>query len=79
MTEDDLKKRTKLFALRILKLVSALPKTVAGRTIGGQLARSGNRFRLIIVRQVVLVQKLSSYRASVLSKKKLTKVRFGWN
>lgn len=33
MTEDDLKKRTKLFALRILKLVAALPKTLAGRTI----------------------------------------------
>src|SRR5437867_9786775 len=41
MTEDDLKKRTKQFALRILKLVAALPRTVAGRTIGGQLARSG--------------------------------------
>jgi len=41
MTEDDLKKRTKLFALRILKLVAALPKTIVGRTIGGQLARSG--------------------------------------
>jgi hypothetical protein len=40
MTEDDLKKRTKQFALRVLKLVAALPKTVAGRTIGGQLARS---------------------------------------
>lgn len=41
MTENELKKRTKDFALRILKLVAALPKTVAGRTIGGQLARSG--------------------------------------
>jgi len=41
MTEDDLKKRTELFALRILKLVAALPKTLAGRTIGGQLVRSG--------------------------------------
>src|SRR3989440_6419384 len=41
MTEDELKKRTKRFALRILKLVAALPKTVAGRTIGGQLVRSG--------------------------------------
>src|SRR6267378_3324365 len=41
MTEDDLKKRTKLFALRILKLVAALPRTLAGRTIGGQLVRSG--------------------------------------
>jgi len=41
MTEDELKRRTKQFALRILKLVAALPRTVAGRTIGGQLARSG--------------------------------------
>jgi four helix bundle protein len=41
MTEDDLKKRTKHFALRILKLVAALPRSIAGRTIGGQLARSG--------------------------------------
>ena len=41
MTEGDLGKRTKQFALRILKLVAALPRTIAGRTIGGQLARSG--------------------------------------
>jgi four helix bundle protein len=41
MNADDLKKRTKQFALRILKLVEVLPNTVAGRTIGGQLARSG--------------------------------------
>src|SRR5438309_1022740 len=41
MKEDELKKRTRRFALRILKLVAALPKSVAGRTIGGQLARSG--------------------------------------
>jgi len=38
---EDLKKRTKQFALRILKLVAALPKTLAGKTIGGQLARAG--------------------------------------
>jgi four helix bundle protein len=38
---DELKKRTKKFALRILKLVAALPNTVQGRTIGGQLARAG--------------------------------------
>jgi four helix bundle protein len=41
MNADDLKKRTKQFALRVLKLVAALPNTVAGRTIGGQLVRSG--------------------------------------
>src|SRR4029078_1787277 len=38
---DELKKRTKKFALRILKLVAALPNTVQGRTVGGQLARAG--------------------------------------
>ena len=42
MTEDELKKRTKLFTLRVLKLVSALPNSVAGRTVGGQLARAGS-------------------------------------
>ena len=41
MNEDDLKKRTKNFALRILKLIDALPSTVAGRTVANQLTRSG--------------------------------------
>lgn len=36
-----LKDRTKKFALRIVKLVDALPKTTAGRTIGNQIIRSG--------------------------------------
>jgi four helix bundle protein len=41
MDAEDLKKRTKRFALRILKLVAALPNTVQGRTVGGQLVRAG--------------------------------------
>jgi four helix bundle protein len=41
MSEPDLKKRTKAFALRILKLVDALPKTTSGRALGSQLVRSG--------------------------------------
>lgn len=41
MNEEDLKKRTKSFALRVLKLIDALPNSVAGRTLAGQLARSG--------------------------------------
>jgi four helix bundle protein len=41
MNADDLKKRTKQFALRVLKLVAALPNTITGRAIGGQLVRSG--------------------------------------
>ena len=41
MSEADLKKRTKSFALRILKLVDVLPKTTAGRALGSQIVRSG--------------------------------------
>ncbi|HEX9629685.1 MAG TPA: four helix bundle protein [Pyrinomonadaceae bacterium] len=41
MNSEDLKRRTKQFALRMLKLVAALPNTVQGRTIGGQLVRAG--------------------------------------
>src|SRR5438067_13467258 len=39
--EPDLKKRTKAFALRILKLVDALPTTTAGRALASQIVRSG--------------------------------------
>ncbi len=35
-----MKRRTKEFALRALKLADALPKTLAGKTIGGQLVRA---------------------------------------
>jgi four helix bundle protein len=41
MNADDLRKRTKWFAVRILKLVSALPNNIQGKAIGSQLARSG--------------------------------------
>jgi four helix bundle protein len=42
MTEAELKDRTKTFALRILKLVDALPDTKSGRVLANQLARSGS-------------------------------------
>ena len=38
---EELKRRTKEFALRIIKLVDSLPHTLAARTIGNQLIRSG--------------------------------------
>lgn len=41
MNERDLLARTKRFAIRVIKLVDALPNTIAGRAIGGQLIRSG--------------------------------------
>jgi four helix bundle protein len=41
MNAEEMKKRTRDFALRVIRLVRALPKTVDGRAIGGQLIRSG--------------------------------------
>jgi four helix bundle protein len=41
MNETELKERTKQFALRVMKLVDAMPKTAAGRALGNQLIRSG--------------------------------------
>lgn len=38
---EDLKVRTKRFALRIIKLFNALPTNEVGRTIGKQILRSG--------------------------------------
>ncbi len=41
MNETEMKQRTKQFALRVLKLVDALPKTRSGNAIAGQIVRSG--------------------------------------
>jgi four helix bundle protein len=41
MDAAELKQRTKRFALRIMRLVDALPTTPKGRAIAGQLVRSG--------------------------------------
>lgn len=41
MTKEELKERTMGFAIRILKLADAMPRTVSGRTVAGQIARSG--------------------------------------
>src|SRR2546430_8506396 len=41
MTPEELKVRTKQFALRVLKLIAAVPKTIQGRAIANQLVRSG--------------------------------------
>jgi four helix bundle protein len=41
MNRDELKERTKQFALRVMRLVDALPRTTKGRALAGQLVRSG--------------------------------------
>jgi four helix bundle protein len=41
MTPDELKKRTKAFGLRVIRLTEALPKSRTSGVIGRQLLRSG--------------------------------------
>ena len=41
MTERELKLRTKVFALRVLKLIDSLPDKRSGRVLANQLGRSG--------------------------------------
>ncbi len=41
MTTDELKKRLKVFALRIVKLSESLPNNITGNTIAKQIIRSG--------------------------------------
>jgi four helix bundle protein len=41
MQKDDLRARTKDFALRVIRMFSALPKTTEARVLGKQVLRSG--------------------------------------
>jgi four helix bundle protein len=42
MNAAELKARTKQFALRVMKLVDALPKTASGRAVADQLIRAAS-------------------------------------
>jgi four helix bundle protein len=41
MNPTELKTRTKAFALRIIKLTQAIPRTIEGRAIAAQIVRNG--------------------------------------
>ncbi|MEO5720511.1 MAG: four helix bundle protein [Chthoniobacterales bacterium] len=41
MNRDELKERTKQFALRVMRLVDAMPNSTKGRALAAQLVRSG--------------------------------------
>ena len=41
MSQNDLRKRTKAFAVRIIRLFGSLPLTTVAQVIGKQLLRSG--------------------------------------
>ena len=66
MTEEDLKLRFKAFALRIIKMVDAMPKTISSLAIAKQIVRSGT-------------SPSANYRAACLGKSKkdfLNKLKF---
>jgi four helix bundle protein len=42
MTPEELKARTKSFALRVLKVADSLPRSPSGRTFASQIAGSGS-------------------------------------
>jgi len=41
MTAEVMKQRTKAYALRVIRVVQALPRNEVARAVGGQLLRSG--------------------------------------
>ncbi len=41
MNAEELKRRTKVFALRALKVAESLPKTMSGKIMGNQMGRCG--------------------------------------
>src|SRR6266576_2406910 len=41
MTSEELKNRTKAFALRVMNIMEALPNSIKGRAIANQIVRSG--------------------------------------
>lgn len=41
-THQDMKVRTKAFAIRVVRLYSSLPKSTVGQTLGKQVLRSGS-------------------------------------
>ena len=46
MTSEELKVRTKAFALRVIKLVDAMPRSLAAQVIGKKLNSSDSREQL---------------------------------
>ena len=50
--ERDLKQRTKAFALRVIKLYSALPRREDAKILGNQILKSGTSVGLIIAKLV---------------------------
>jgi len=79
MNSEELKQRTKLFGLEVIKLVESLPKTRTAEVIGRQLLRSGTSVGQIIAPPAAGAQKqISSPKPGLLLKKSMNPF-IGWN
>ena len=79
MNPNELRKRTKQFALRIINVVEALPKSVTGRAIGNQLVRCGTSVCANYKTAYRGRSKAESIPSCILSLKKQMKVYSGMN
>lgn len=85
MNKEDLKSRTKQFALRIIKLVEELPNTKTGNVIGNQIIRSGTsvaanyRASCRARSTADFISKITIVEEEAELKKKQMKLYFGWN
>ena len=75
MKHDNLKERTKNIALRIIRLVEALPKSKTADVIGRQLLRSVQIIELL----AGLSLRLTLFTKRALWRKRLTSLSFGWS
>jgi hypothetical protein len=65
--KNDLRERTKSFALRIIRMFSALPKNTEAQVLGKQVLRSGtsvgaNWLELLVEAELVVAEKLAPLR-----------------
>src|SRR5690348_6483294 len=74
-----LRKRTKAFAIRIIRLCRSLPNTSEARIIGNQLLRCGSSVGANTVQYVGRGLVLISFRRSASWSKKRMKPSSGWN
>jgi hypothetical protein len=70
MTTAQLKARTKEFALRVIRLVDALPNTVKGRAIANQIIRSEKQVAPLLKEAGELVAIMASSRKSAVANRK---------
>lgn len=79
MHADEMKKRTRAFALRIIRLVEALPKNKAADVIGKQLLRCGTSVGANYRLGAEQDRRPILFLRWVLLKKRPTKQSTGWN